>query len=102
MRTLPNTLRGWLIENDYPEVAQVIDEILDEWQKSGNKQRRNWWDILAGDKNGNPRVIAGKEIPVLRAAQLRKGIHVTENALCKNKNEKAPLPFREKTRWNKG
>ncbi len=101
MKTLNNTLRGWLVENDYKDVAELIDNIMVEWQKVGNKQRRNWWDILAGDKSGQSRIIAGREIPVLKAAQVRKGVKVTENAICRNEKEKSPLPLKEKTRWNK-
>lgn len=101
MKTLNNTLRGWLIDNSYEDVAKVIDDIMLEWKKNGNKQRRNWWDILAGDKQGQSRIIAGKTIPVLRSAQIRKDISPTENAICRNKEEKPPLPMREKTRWKK-
>ncbi len=99
MKRLNNTLRAWLFENDYKDVAKIIDDILIEWREKGNKQRRNWWDILAGDVNGKPRVISGREIPVLKAAQIRKNVLVTENALCRNENESNPLPIKEQTRW---
>lgn len=101
MKTLNNTLRGWLVENDYKDVAKIIDGIMLNWQKAGNKQRRNWWDILAGDKNGNPRIISGVTIPVLKAAQIRKGMKMTENAICRNDTEKPPIPLKEKDRWHK-
>lgn len=101
MKTLNNSLRGWLIENGYEDVYKTINEIINEWQKSGNKQRRNWWDILAGDLNGKSRIIAGREIPVLRSAQLRKGMTVTKNAICRNENEKPPIPVNENNRWKK-
>ena len=100
MKSLNNTLRRWLIENNYQDVAKIIEDIMLEWKKSGNKQRRNWWDILAGDRDGNSRVISGREIPVLKAAQLRKGRVATKDAICRNKNEQ-PIPFKETKRWNK-
>ena len=87
MKILSNTVRSWLNKNEYADIAQLIDGIMLEWHKNGNKQRRNWWDILAGDKNGKPRIIAGREVPVLRAAQIRKGVKVTENSICRNENE---------------
>ena len=81
MKTLKNTARSWLMDSGYEDIVETIDEIVLEWKISGNKQRRNWWDILAGDKKGYSRVIAGRRIPVLKAAQLRKGIPITENAI---------------------
>ena len=101
MKPTQNSIRGWLYENDYKDVLEIIDEIMLEWKKEGNKQRRNWWEILAGDKHGTPRKIAGREIPVLRAAQIRKGIKITENALCRNENENPPIPINKNNRWIK-
>lgn len=101
MRTIQNTLRAWLYENNYEDVLNIIDGIITEWQENGNKQRRNWWDVLAGDKNGKSRVISGREIPVLRAAQIRKGVKVTQNAICRNENENPPIPVNENNRWRK-
>jgi hypothetical protein len=88
MKTIKNTLRFWLLENSYEDVAQLIEEIMLHWKDTNNKQRRNWWDILAGGKNGKSRNIAGKQIPVLRIAQIRKGVRITDNAICRNENEK--------------
>jgi uncharacterized protein (UPF0248 family) len=90
MKVINNTLRSWLVENDYEDVALIIDEILDEWKKDENGTRRNWWDKLAGGKNGVPLKVAGKEIPVLRAAQIRQGKPITKNAICRNENEIIP------------
>lgn len=101
MKTFHDTLRGWLLENNYEDVFKIIDEILTEWKKTGNKQRRNWWDVLAGDKNGKSRIISGREIPVLRAAQIRKEVKVTDNAICRNENESPPIPIKENNRWRK-
>ncbi|MCK9207794.1 MAG: hypothetical protein M0P66_11835 [Salinivirgaceae bacterium] len=99
MKILHDTLRGWLMDNNYEDIYEIIDEIITEWKKNGNKQRRNWWDILAGDKNGKPRIISGREIPVLRAAQIRKRVKITENAICRNEHENPPIPINENNRW---
>lgn len=52
MITLSNTLRSWLIESGYDDIAKLIDEIIKEWKVKDKKTRRNWWDILAGTKAG--------------------------------------------------
>lgn len=69
--------RQWLRENGYYETALMIDEIEDEWQRAGKKTRRNWWDVLAGDRKGAPRTIEGRLFPVLKAAQIRQGVPIT-------------------------
>jgi hypothetical protein len=92
MKTLNNTFRDWLLKNDYADIAKIIDEILLDWKKRGVQTRRNWWDILAGDKNGNSRNINGRQIPVLKAAQVRQGVKITKNAICKNEDELKSIP----------
>lgn len=82
--------RKWLRANGYDDVADMIDEVMSEWKAAGKKTRRNWWDILAGHKNGQPSVRAGRTFPILRAAQIRKGRPVTENAICRNLEEEIP------------
>lgn len=90
--------REWLRANDYSDVADLIDEVINEWQSEGKKTRRNWWDILAGRKNGEPCVRAGRTFPILRAAQLRQGRTVTESAICRNPDEEIP-PVNKLGRW---
>lgn len=80
----------WLRQNNYSEVADRIEAVIAEWRAKGLRTRRNWWDVLAGDGDGNPCTIAGRQFPVLRAAQLRQGFPVTENALCRNPDEAIP------------
>jgi len=63
---------------------------MDGWQTKGTKTRRSWWDILAGGKNGKPRTIEGVTLPVLKAAQIRMGVPITKNAICRNEAEKVP------------
>lgn len=82
--------RDWLRENSYDDVANLIDEIQAEWEKQGKRTRRNWWEVLAGGKDGKPRTIAGREFPVLKVAQRRQGLSITKNAIRRNRNEKAP------------
>lgn len=79
--------REWLRANGYEDVADLIDEVMEEWREAGNHTRRNWWDILAGGKHGTPRTVAGREFPVLKSAQRRQKVPLTDNALCRKKRE---------------
>jgi DNA adenine methylase len=86
----PTRARQWLRKNGYDDIADMIDKAMDEWKTEGNRTRRNWWEVLAGDSNGKPRVVAGLEFPVLRAAQVRQGLPVSDDAVCRDRNEKPP------------
>lgn len=93
--------RAWLIENGYPQIAEMIDEIQAEWKENGKHTRRNWWEVLAGGKNGAPRTIYGRQFPVLQAAQIRQGKPITKNALKATEHEmEAPVIF-DNGRWKK-
>jgi len=92
------TARDWLNQNGYEEVASLIDEVLAERKAKGSKERRNWWDILSGGRDGKPRIVAGREFPVLYAAQKRQGKPTTSNAVRRSKREKA-LGIRISGRW---
>ena len=83
--------KQWLLENQYRDVAALIDEITQEWKVDGKQTRRNWWEILAGDAKGKSRVVAGRRFPVLRAAQLRMGVPVSPDAICRNPHEEVPV-----------
>lgn len=91
--------RVWLRENGYDDVADMIDETMREWELRGVATRRNWWDKLAGGKNGAPCKISGRQFPVIGAAQIRQGKEVTANALCRNSDEAIP-PRTPQGRWN--
>jgi hypothetical protein len=93
--------RTWLVQNGYEDVAASIDLIMAGWQEKGTKTRRSWWDVLAGGKDGKPKTIEGVTLPVLKAAQIRMGVPVTKNALCRNKNETAPGII-QGGRWKNG
>lgn len=98
MSNAPITVREWLKQNGYIDVAEMIDEIMQEWHRNGKKTRRNWWDILSGGKDGKARTIYGKTFPVLRAAQIRQGVTVTANAVCRNEDERLPK-IKKTNRW---
>src|SRR5258708_1653314 len=90
--------REWLRANGYDEIARMIDEIMAEWKAQGKATRRNWWQVLAGDSRGNPRKIAGRTFPVLRAVRKRQALPKTENAQSNTTREAAPK-IRSQPRW---
>jgi hypothetical protein len=92
------TARKWLVENDYEDIVALIDRVEDDWRSRGFKTRRDWWDILAGDAEGQGRTVAGRVFPVLWAAQRRQGRKPTKNALRRKRSE-APPPVRHTGRW---
>jgi hypothetical protein len=47
---LGNPLDHWLRDSGYTKVADDIAEIVEGWRKNKLKTRRNWWAILAGDR----------------------------------------------------
>src|SRR5688500_7042195 len=82
-RETPDSARAWLRANGYDDIANIIDGIMVRWLREGKATRRNWWEILAGDRQGRPRIVAGIEFPVLAAAQSRCGRAATANAMAK-------------------
>ena len=93
-------IRSWLEENGYHDVAKLIEDALEQWEHDGVRTRRNWWDILCGDRDGKAKTFGGREFPVLRAAQNRQGRSVTANSLCRNPNEVPPKKWKTE-RWAK-
>jgi DNA adenine methylase len=73
--------RAWLRNHGYPHVAGLIDGVMADWTRAGKRTRRNWWDVLAGDRRGRPRRVGGVAFPVLAAAQKRQGRPVTPGAV---------------------
>jgi DNA adenine methylase len=100
MELVNNSVRAWLLRNDYADIACLIDKVLSKWQRTGKKTRRNWWDVLAGTPSGKPITIEGYPFPVLRAARIRKGLAVTGDYLCRNQDEEIP-PIIEQVRWKR-
>lgn len=92
------TARDWLRANGYQDIADLIDEVMEEIAAQESKQRRNWWDTLAGGRDGKAIVVNGHEFPVLRVAQVRQGKPITPNAISRNENEQPPDVIATK-RW---
>ena len=92
------TCRDWLRANNYEDIVDLIDRAMASMVARGSKQRRNWWEVLAGGKNGKPAKYESIEFPVLRAAQIHQGVPITPNALCRNTAEEPPAP-RVTGRW---
>lgn len=84
------TARTWLRKNNYEDIAVLIDTVMSELAATGSKERRNWWDVLSGGKDGRAVVVNGHEFPVLRVAQLRQGKTVTANAIWRSEREQPP------------
>lgn len=82
--------RDWLRANSYEDVADLIDQATAKMAARASKQRRNWWDILSGVKDGHPCVVEGIKFPVLRVAQVRQGKPITPNAISRNPKELPP------------
>jgi hypothetical protein len=90
--------REWLRTNGYVEIANMIDEIMAEWKSEGKGTRRNWWQVLAGDNRGNPRKIAGRTFPVIKAIRRRQALPKCANAESNTPREAAP-PITPIGRW---
>lgn len=83
--------RGWLRRNGYDDIADKIDGVMAEWKARGVTTRRNWWEVLAGDKSGASRVVGGVSFPVLAAARRRQGLTPVEAATERTAGEEAPV-----------
>lgn len=70
--------REWLRANGRVDVAELIDEVMEEWRLAGKRTRRNWWDILAGNKKGLGRIVADRVFPVLPEAIQRQTPHAAQ------------------------
>ena len=55
-------------------MADKIDRLMEGWASRGVTTRRNWWDVLAGHKDGRPKVVQGIEFPVIPDARKRQGM----------------------------
>lgn len=84
------TARDWLRRNGYEDVVELIDEVMAALEARNSKERRNWWAVLAGGRDGRPSVVGGREFPVLRVAQIRQRKAITENAIWRSKEERPP------------
>ncbi len=83
-------IREWLRSNSYDAIADMIDLVIDSWKAMGKRTRRNWWDILAGRRDGRSRMAGGVAFPVMRAARIRQQLPEVPNAICRNPEEQPP------------
>ena len=88
-----DSLDMWLRQNGYRDVADKIERITSTWRSNGVKTRRNWWDVLAGDKAGNPREVAGHTFPIIAAIRRRQGLPPARQGL--SRAGEVPPPDRE-------
>ncbi len=94
--------RVWLRTHGYDTAADLIDTLIDLWKAQGKKTRRDWWLVLAGTPEGEPRVIAGFEFPILKAARRRQGFPPdVKGAVERSPHELAPA-IKRQARWGKG
>ena len=91
------TVRVWLRANGYNDVAETIDDILAEFKAKGSRERRNWADVLCGNK-GKPVTIAGRTLPMLASAQVSRGLPVSPDAIQRSRDEEFPVA-RRSGRW---
>lgn len=91
-------IRKFLRDYGYTDELALVDKVEAELRASGSKQRRNWWDVFAGGKDGSPLTVNGHEFPILRAAQIRQGVPVTATARCNDEEEVIP-PVKASKRW---
>jgi hypothetical protein len=93
------TAREWLRGNGYDDLADMIEEIMKEWRENGNRQRRDWWAVLAGRNDGTGCVVASRTFPLIANVQRRKGVKVSKDAVRRKKRETKPPPIRVGGRW---
>jgi hypothetical protein len=86
-----NPVEAWLRQNGYRDVADQVAGVVAEWARTGNKSRRNWWDVLAGDQKGRAKTVAGVTFPIIASIRARQGLPPIEGALSRP-GEKAPPP----------
>ncbi len=98
MATARITVHQWLVDNGYRDEAKMIARIEEEWRDAGKRTRRNWWDVLAGDRHGNPRVIAGRTFPVIAEIRRRQELEPSPVAVSSGYAKRAPKPIPQ-GRW---
>jgi hypothetical protein len=76
-----DSLDVWLRQNGYRDIADKIQRIVAKWRENGVRTRRNWWEILAGDRAGNPREVAGERFPIIALIRERQGLPPAPGAL---------------------
>jgi hypothetical protein len=95
-----NTTKIWLEQHGYTDVLNKIEKLERGWIKKGTKTRRSWPEVLAGNKDGSPKIIEGVKFPVLCAARTRKNWAQTKTCISKNPLETMPQVTKQ-SRWEK-
>ncbi len=75
------TIKEWLAQNGYEDILKRINAVERGWGQKGTGTRRNWWDVLAGNEDGTPKIIEGKKFPVLCAARKHNQIWLLETGM---------------------
>jgi DNA adenine methylase len=96
-----NDVRAWLLQNGHEKIAAQIDQLERQWRAAGKKTRRNWWEVLAGNKRGLSCKVDGVAFPVLKAAQSRQKRSVTQAAPAVRRAKATPRPTARRGRPKK-
>jgi hypothetical protein len=96
------TAKNWLRQNGYPDVADIIDVYMDFNKSRGSGERRNYWDLLVGQKDGKPLIRHGFTFPILKSVRKnrRPDFKPSKHAIKRNRIEIIPLPMKQ-ARWEK-
>jgi hypothetical protein len=95
-----NTIKEWLAQNNYEDVLKRINAVERGWKSKGTKTRRDWGEVLAGNKDGSPKMVEGIKFPVICAARKRKGWPAEGKCICRNPTEEMPA-IAKQVRWEK-
>lgn len=95
------SVRVWLVQNGYDDIAAKIQKLIVRWKKQGKTTRRNWWDTLAGTEKGEPIEVDGITFPILCCARVRKGWSEIPSCIRRRSGEQA-LPVKKGGRWPSG
>lgn len=95
------TAREWLKQNNYSDVANIFDDFIEHNKKRGSGERRNYWDLLSGRKDGECFQRHGFTFPILETVRsTRKPNYLpSKHAIKRNINEEVPLPIKQ-ARWD--
>jgi len=97
---LKTNAREWLRENGYSDVADILDSYLAYNKARGSGERRNYWDLLAGGKNGENLKRHMFTFPILESvrAARKPSYKPSPNAIRRNETEVIPSPVIQ-PRW---
>lgn len=93
--------RLWLRHNGYSDVEDLIGAITVEWKRAGKRTRRNWFEILGGDKIGRRRIVGGREFPIIASVRARQNLPPVPSAITRREEKEPPPSPRITKRWSK-